>query len=313
MKRLFAVMMLVMGTSVYAAAPARVLLLPFDSVGDSPKPWVAKAVQQNLVAELSRFSSVTPVTGESTAADLKAALGLAEKAKADYVVFGSYQAVEGDLRITGQVVDTLKKETVAGLKATGNARDLFGLEDVIANQVKRSLPQPVVAVESDLLKQPVAPAPEAEAAQPVPAVAGLQDRVRELQAELDQAMDRMRYTPPYYGGADYYDSYPVNYGYSGYYAPYVYYTVPIYSNGFHRGHHVDHHRGGGSWSGGGNGNGNGGWHGGTGGGGWHGGGNGHVGGGGGGGGIVGSQPVGGAPGYGVPAGSQYVNFGRISR
>lgn len=302
MKRLIAVIMLMMGTSVYAAAPARVLLLPFESVGESAKPWVAKALQQNLVAELSRFSSVTPVTGEGSAADLNAALGLAEKAKADYVVFGSYQAVEGDLRITGQVIETSKKESVAGLKATGNARDLFGLEDVIANQVKRSLPQPVMAAaaESDLLKQPPAAAPEPE--QPAPAVAGLENRVRELQAELDQALDRMRYAPPNYGG-DYYDAYPGYYGYSGFYAPYVYYTVPVFSNGFHRGHHVDHHRGG-NWNGGGS------WHGG--GGGWHGGGN-FGGNAGGGGGIVGSQPVGGPVGYGVPRGSQYVNYGRISR
>src|SRR4051794_35648989 len=110
MKRLIALIVLMLGTTVYAAAPARVLLLPFESVGDSPKPWVAKALQQNLVAELSRFSSVTPVTGDATAADLKDAVKLAETSKADYVVFGSYQAVEGDLRITGQVVDTLKKE-----------------------------------------------------------------------------------------------------------------------------------------------------------------------------------------------------------
>jgi TolB-like protein len=304
MKRLIALIVLMLGTTVYAAAPARVLLLPFESVGDSPKRWVAKALQQNLIAELSRFSSVTPVTGDTTAADLKDALKLAEKSKADYVVFGSYQAVEGDLRITGQVVDALKKESVAGLKTTGNLRDLFGLEDVIANQVKRSLPQPVVATSSDLLKQPVAPEPEAAPEAP-PTIAGLDDRVQELQAQLNEAIERMRYTPPYYG--DYYDSYPTNYGYSGFYSPYVYYTVPIFTNGFHRGrHHVDHHRGG-TWNGGGT------WHGGGGnmhgGGTWHGGGNAQ----GGGGGVVRSQPVGGAVQYRAPAGSNYMNFGRMSR
>jgi TolB-like protein len=291
MKRLIAVIMLMMGTSVYAGAPARVLLLPFESVGESAKPWVAKALQQNLVAELSRFGSVTPVTGEGTAADLNGALKLAEKAKADYVVFGSYQAVEGDLRITGQVVETSKKESVAGLKATGNARDLFGLEDVIANQVKRSLPQPVVTMDSDLLKQPVAPAPEPAGAQAPPTVA-LEDRVRELQAELDRAIGQMNYPPPPAYAGDYYDAYPGNYAYSGYYAPYVYYTVPVFSNGFHRGGHHFHH-GGGSWNGGG----------------WHGGGNFNSASGG----VVGSQPVGGPVGYGVPRGSQYVNYGRMSR
>jgi TolB-like protein len=277
MKRLFAVMMLLMGTTAYAAAPARVLLLPFESVGDSAKPWIAKAVQQNLVAELSRVSSVTPITGEATAADLNAAVRLGENAKADYVVFGTYQAVEGDLRMTGQVVDVSKKDVVAGLKATGTQRDLFGMEDVIANQVKRALPQPVAQAPSDMLKQPVPPEPEA-----APEVAA-NTRARELEQQLDRAIERLKNTPPYYGGEDYY---PPTYGYSGFYQPYVYYTTPYYYYPRHHGHghHYRNHAGG-TWL------------------------NGR---------LQGATPrgnvrVGGGVGYGVPRGSNYVNFGRMSR
>ena len=157
MKRLLtATLVLMLGTPALAAAPARVLVLPFDAVGDSAKPWIAKALQQNLSAELSRLSSVQHLTGEHPAADVDAAVKAAADAKADYVVFGSYQTVENDLRLTGQVVDVAKKEPVAGLKATGSMRDLFGLEDVIANQVKRSLPQPVAQAGPDMLQQPPA-------------------------------------------------------------------------------------------------------------------------------------------------------------
>ena len=120
----------------------------FRIAGESERAWVAKAVQQNLLAELSRVNSVQAVTGEPARQGPGDGRQSRQDANADYVVCGSYQAIEGDLRITGQVLDVDKKETVAGLKATGSERDLFGLEDVIASQVKRTLPQPVAVVQS---------------------------------------------------------------------------------------------------------------------------------------------------------------------
>lgn len=278
MRGLLAAIVLLMGTTAaYAAAPAKVLLLPFDAVGDGAKPWIAKAVQQNLVAELSRVNSVTPTTGQAGVANLEAAVQIGENAKADYVVYGTYQTVENDLRITGQVADVSKKEVVAGLKATGTQRDLFGLEDVIANQVKRALPQPVVAqAQPEMLKQPPAVEPEP----PAPEVA-VNERARELEEQLDRAIERLKYSEPYYPPD--YGYYPGNYVYSGLYAPYVYYTVPSYR--FHHRAH-GHFRPGGTWL-------NGRPH------------NGQF--------KGGSVRVGGGVGYGVPRGSNYVNFGRMSR
>ena len=70
------------GTAALAGAPAKVLLLPFDSAGEAEKAWVASAVQQNLVAELSRVNSVTPVTAAGVAKDQESALKAAQDAKA---------------------------------------------------------------------------------------------------------------------------------------------------------------------------------------------------------------------------------------
>ncbi len=278
MKRLLAVFVLLMGTTAYAAAPAKVLTLPFDAVGDSAKPWIAKAVQQNLQAELSRFSSVTPVAGDTPISEVSVAVRLGEGAHADYVVFGSYQVVEGDLRLTGHVVDVAKKESIAGLKATGTQRDLFGLEDVIANQVKRSLPQPV-AVQTEMLKQPVEPPPDAEP--PAPEVAA-NERARQLEQEIDRALDRLKYSTPNYPPYDYY---PTNYGYySGLYQPFVYYTYPSFPRRFPIHHHGGYRGSGGggqTWTN-----------------------------------YSAYGPnikVGGGVGYGVPRGSNYVNYGRMSR
>src|SRR3954469_20460942 len=158
MKRMIVALMLVMGTAAYGAGPAKVLVLPFDAAGPAEKGWIAKAVQKNLLAELSRLNSVQPLNGTVAAADQDAAVKAAGDAGADFVVFGTYQVVESDLRLTGQVVDVSKKQSVAGLKSTGSLRDLFGLEDVVANQVKRALPQPVAVAEVEMLQQPK-PAP----------------------------------------------------------------------------------------------------------------------------------------------------------
>jgi len=219
------------GTAALAAPPARVILLPFESAGESERAWVAKAVQQNLLAELSRVNSVQVVTANQPAKDQEAAVKAAQDAKADYVVWGSYQAVEGDLRITGQVLDANKKETVAGLKATGSVRDLFGLEDVIASQVKRALPQAVAVAQPEMLKQPPAAPPGIEPNGPIGG--DVNDRVRQLEVAIDQTIDRLRYAEPYD------NSYYSNYGsyYSPFYYPSVYY-YPTYRN--HNHHHYPH-------------------------------------------------------------------------
>jgi TolB-like protein len=217
MKRFVVFGMMLIASGAYAAAPAKVLLLPFDSVGPAEKQWVAKALQQNLVAELSRVNSVEPVVGTTVVDSIEAALKAAADAKADYVIFGSYQAVDADLRMTGQVVDVSKRQAVAGLKSTGTQRDLFGMEDIIANQVKRSLPQPVAVAQPEMLQQP--PAQPAPVVQPAPPV-DVNAQARELEAQIDRAIDRLRYSSDqvYYPDD--------NYFYSGIYTPY--YSYPFY-------------------------------------------------------------------------------------
>ena len=237
MKRLTFIVLMLMGTFAWGNAPAKVLLLPFESVGPVEKDWVAKALQQNLVAELARVNSVQAVTGERPAIALDDALKAADQASADYVVFGSYQSVDGDLRMTGQVIDVHKKTAVAGLKCTGAQRDLFGMEDVIAHQIKRALPQPVAEAKPEMLQQPPAAPPAIEPNGPV-VINDANLRAQELQEQIDRAIDRVRYAPP-----DYYDYYPYSYGYYPYYS--TVYFVPAFAHHHHH-DHVDHHNWGGT-------------------------------------------------------------------
>jgi TolB-like protein len=196
------------------------LLLPFESAGPAEKPWVAKALQQNLLAELSRVNSVQAITADQPAKNLNEAAKIAEGAGADFVVFGSYQAVDGDLRITGQVVDVAKRQAVAGLKATGTLRDLFGMEDVIANQVKRALPAAVAEAGPEMLKQPAAAAPIPGLDQQEPL--RVNERAKALEDQIDRTIQRLR-NSPVYGDDAYYSN---SYFFSGIYSPY--YAYPVY-------------------------------------------------------------------------------------
>jgi TolB-like protein len=238
MKRGMLVLAAVMWIGASAMAQElRVVVLPFEGVGpeQGAKGWVARAIQQNLMTELSRTNSVKPVAGTAAAGDQEAALKAGAGAK--YVVFGSYQVVESDLRITGQVLDVEKKEAVAGLKATGTLRDLFGLEDVIAAQVKKALPQPQVeAGKADMLAQPVAgAAPGAAVAPRGPVEIGRAVRAAdELADEMDRAIERIRYRNTYEDEYNYDRGYRRPYYGNGYgygYGYPIYYGGPVFISG----------------------------------------------------------------------------------
>jgi TolB-like protein len=234
---LAALMMVAWAAGAQEAKPSKALVLPFDSIGPEPKPWIAKALQQNLVAEVSRLRSVEALVGSEAAADQEAALRSARATGARYVIFGAYQVVEADLRMTGQVVDVESKQSLVGLKATGTLRDLFGLEDTIAAQVKRALPQAKVAAAApaggggvEMLEQPKAAAPA-----PVVAPPGIAPRgpveigqaaraMDDLVDEMGHAIERIRYRNTWQD--DYYDSRYYRRPYYGY----PYYSYPVYYN-----------------------------------------------------------------------------------
>jgi TolB-like protein len=121
----------------------RVLVMPFEELADAPaRAWVGKAMQQSLVAELTRsglVSVLTPADDAAPATDAAAAAKAARDVQAPLVIIGSYQLVGDELRVTGQMLESINGEPIAGIKATGTLRDLFGIQDMIGNQVRRDL------------------------------------------------------------------------------------------------------------------------------------------------------------------------------
>jgi hypothetical protein len=47
--------------------------------------------------------------------------------------------IEAELRVTGQVLDVGTGRVIGGFKATGAIRDLFGIEDIVAGQIRQQL------------------------------------------------------------------------------------------------------------------------------------------------------------------------------
>jgi TolB-like protein len=129
--------------------PPHVLILSFDAVDRGDKrEWIGRGIQHALLSDLARVNaiwvqSVSDSKGEPPrpgTIDTAAALTAGRAASAQFVICGSFQIVEPELRIIGIVLNVRTGEPVGSLKATGTVRDLFGMEDSITNQARRLLP-----------------------------------------------------------------------------------------------------------------------------------------------------------------------------
>src|SRR5688572_22936387 len=243
MTRTVAATLLAILTITHAARAAdapKVLVAPFTEISDGAKrEWVGRAVQQALVAELARLSIVSPINAPADAKvdDAESAIAAAKSAGAAYVVFGAYQLREQELRITGQVLDAAGGDVLGGIKATGNVRDLFGVEDIVAAQVKRAL----TAKLAPATTRPAEPLAERTTVEPTgPVRAERATRGAFDGSDLEQSLtddrpytaapppthyderERYRYGVPYapYGWSPYGYGYGYRYGYGVPYATY---------------------------------------------------------------------------------------------
>lgn len=129
-------------TQPAAQLEAKVLIVPFAPVEATDPDWIGRAVQQSLLADLSRAIgsvAIQAVGDPSPLSAVEQAIEAGRKVNARYVIFGSYQRIEPTLRITGQIVDVSTGKVVAGLKSTGSSRDLFEMQDTLAFQAKWGL------------------------------------------------------------------------------------------------------------------------------------------------------------------------------
>jgi TolB-like protein len=246
----------VRGVDVTSGAPAtqpagtlqvndtpKVLVLPFEQLGKTPAgyEWVGPAIQQNLVAELTRTPRpLDPITGTAAAPVYaqRPAIEAGRAAGARYVAYGVFQIFDQNLRLTGEVIDVATGKAVGSLKSTGTVRDLFAMEDTIATQAKRLLSP--VSAGAGQAGGAVAANPALPLAIPATQGAGQQ----QVTAQQQQQQQRQPYNPvpnqqgnrygtqnntyvyypsqaPYYAYPAYGYGYPA-YGYGGYYGGWGY-------------------------------------------------------------------------------------------
>src|SRR4051812_31284343 len=127
---LFLLMIAAGGASAQAPAttqsverpPMNVLLLRFDQLDQTAgMQWVGRAVQQSLLAEAVRLrvvQAITPkeetLTNHSTT-DESVAQRMGQESGAEYVIYGSYQTLENELRLTGSILDVSSGKIIGGL------------------------------------------------------------------------------------------------------------------------------------------------------------------------------------------------------
>ena len=120
--------------AVTQSAAPDVYLIPFTPLGsDNTLDWAGKAVQQNLLTDLARAKLSVAASDKpiENAADAKTA---AKTAGAKFIITGTYQVADSQVRFNGQVLDTATGNVIGGLSATGAPRDLFNMEDALSAQ-----------------------------------------------------------------------------------------------------------------------------------------------------------------------------------
>ena len=238
-------------------APANtILILPFNSQSSDANSWIGKAVQQDLLADLTQatHSAALAPANAPAAEDQAAALKTGRDFNATYVVFGQSQSAGKEVRLTGQVFDVAAGKPLGALKATGPSDELFHLEDAIAGQLLVVLPRMLLTDEAiRSLQAPVAAqqgqsAPAAATPTPVDNGASYSPPADYSNYPPSQTNNYTYYTPaPYtatpayaydYGAPAYGYAYPGYYGY-----PYFGFGTGFlfFGSDFHHHDHEFHH------------------------------------------------------------------------
>jgi TolB-like protein len=147
MRSIALLLVLLIGSVCRANTPATqptacgdVYLLPFTPLGgDSHVDWIGKAVEQNLLTDLSR-GKLHPL-GADNALDTTPARTTAARAGATYLITGTYQNSDQMIRFNGQIIEVSTGNTVGAITATGADRDLFAMEDSLSEQAIHQLRQ----------------------------------------------------------------------------------------------------------------------------------------------------------------------------
>jgi TolB-like protein len=140
---------LVLAAVLPGRAAVKVAVLPLDVLGEAGHEWVGRAMQEALGTGVQgvRGISATLVPAVSPT-DANFALNAGRSAGADFVIFGSIQFVDDQMRVSGRVVAVASGQIVGTLSADSNLRDLFTVEDALAQRAARLISPPPASTAS---------------------------------------------------------------------------------------------------------------------------------------------------------------------
>jgi TolB-like protein len=124
-----------LATAPVRGAGVKVAVLPFDVLGEAGHEWVGRAMQDALGTGMQNVRGISAVLVPAVGPiDTDAALTAARSAGADFVIFGTIQFVDDQMRVSGHVAAVASGKIVGSLTSDSNLRDLFGVEDSLARR-----------------------------------------------------------------------------------------------------------------------------------------------------------------------------------
>jgi TolB-like protein len=133
------------------AAKPSVAVLPFANLsGDPGQQQFSDGITSDLIADLSRFSSLLVKGGRGTAVDARQA---SQELGVRYVLEGSVQRDGGRLRINAQLIDAVTNAHLWAKRFDREATGLFAIQDEVVEAIVAELAVKLDLVERDRAKR----------------------------------------------------------------------------------------------------------------------------------------------------------------
>ncbi len=137
----------------FPAFSKNIAVLPFTNIsGEKEKNWVGAGFSESLTTKLANVKSLNMIERQQLMkildelkfqmagyVDEKTAVKVGKMYGADVIVFGSFQIMGDNLRVSARFVDVETGKIIKTAEATGNLKDIFSLQDEIAFQLMSAI------------------------------------------------------------------------------------------------------------------------------------------------------------------------------
>lgn len=134
-----------------------IAVLPFQNLSDDPqRAYFAEGITRDIITDLSKFSSMLVISSNSTSryqAGAVDALKVARELSVRYVLEGSVQPLNGNIRIYASLIDATTGRNVWAEEFARRADDLFAAQKGIAQTIAALLGSNAGKLQRDTLER----------------------------------------------------------------------------------------------------------------------------------------------------------------